>query len=151
MANVNAPRGLVPVRKLGGGSITQNAYSIATDYTTAIYTGDVVEMTGTGKNVTKSASGNTDNVGVFIGCSYIDANGKPVWSKYWPGVSDGKTNIVAQVIDDPDVIWEVRPMDAWPLKLAWSRIGMWAPATPNPANPACMPWYLAPAPRRAAV
>lgn len=108
MANVNAPRGLVPVRKLGGGSITQNAYSIATDYTTAIYTGDVVEMTGTGKNVTKSASGNTDNVGVFIGCSYIDANGKPVWSKYWPGVSDGKTNIVAQVIDDPDVIWEVQ-------------------------------------------
>ena len=28
------------------GSITQNAYSIATDYTTAIYTGDVVENDG---------------------------------------------------------------------------------------------------------
>lgn len=106
MANVNGPFGLRPVRKLGGGAITQNEYSIATDYTTAIYVGDVVEMTGTGRNVAKAAAENADNIGVFRGCSYVDANGSWTFAHYWPGVSDGKTNIVAYVIDDPDVIFE---------------------------------------------
>jgi len=106
MANVNGPFGLRPVRKLGNGVITQNEYSIATNYTTKIYVGDVVEMTGTGRNVTKAAAGNVDNIGVFRGCSYVDANGSWVFAHYWPGVSDGKKNIVAYVIDDPDVIFE---------------------------------------------
>lgn len=108
MANVNAPQGLKPVRTLTGGCIVQNEYSVATDYTTAIYHGDVVEMTGTGKNVGKSAAANADNVGVFMGCSYVSATGKPTWSPYWPGVSDGKTDIKAFVVDDPNVIWEVQ-------------------------------------------
>jgi hypothetical protein len=91
---------------LGGGAITQNEYSIATAYTTAIYVGDVVEMTGTGRNVAKAAAANADNIGVFRGCSYVDANGNWTFAHYWPGVSDGKTNIVAYVIDDPDVVFE---------------------------------------------
>jgi hypothetical protein len=106
MANVNGPFGLRPVRKLGNGVITQNEYSIAHDYATAIYVGDVVEMSGTGRNVTKAAAANADNIGVFRGCSYVDANGSWVFAHYWPGVSDGKKNIVAYIIDDPDVIFE---------------------------------------------
>lgn len=106
MANINGPFGLRPVRKLGGGEITQNEYSIATNYATAIYTGDVVEMTGTGRNIAQAAATNVDNVGVFRGCSYDDAQGNRVFSALWPGVSDGKTNIVAYVIDDPDVVFE---------------------------------------------
>lgn len=106
MANVNGPFGLRPVRKLGGGVITQNAYSIAHDYATAIYVGDVVEMSGTGRDVTKAAAANPDNIGVFRGCSYVDANGSWTFAHYWPGVSDGKKNIVAYVIDDPDVVFE---------------------------------------------
>lgn len=106
MANVNGPFGLRPVRKLGGGVITQNAYSIAHDYETAIYVGDVVEMSGTGRDVTKAAATNVDNIGVFRGCSYVDANGSWTFAHYWPGVSDGKKNIVAYVIDDFDVIFE---------------------------------------------
>lgn len=108
MANTNAPLGLRPVRTLDGGYIIQNEYSIATDYTTAIYSGDVVEMTGTGKNVTKAAATNVDNLGVFVGVSYTDANGKNVFSRYWPGVSDGKANIKAFVVDDPSVVFEVQ-------------------------------------------
>jgi hypothetical protein len=106
MANVNGPFGLRPVRKLGGGEITQNEYSIATAYATAIYTGDVVEMSGTGRDITQAAATNVDNIGVFRGCSYVDANGRWTFSPYWPGVSDGKTTIVAYVIDDPDVVFE---------------------------------------------
>jgi hypothetical protein len=108
MANTSAPRGLVPLRTLSGGTIVTNPYSIAADYTTAIYRGDVVELTGTGKNIAKSAAANVDNVGVFAGCYYTDATGKPVFSKYWPGVSDSKTNIVALVWDDPNIVWEVQ-------------------------------------------
>jgi hypothetical protein len=106
MANVNGPFGLRPVRKLGGGVITQNEYSIAHDYATKIFVGDVVEMSGTGRNITQAAATNVDNIGVFRGCSYVDANGSWVFAHYWPGVSDGKKNIVAYVIDDPDVIFE---------------------------------------------
>lgn len=108
MANQNAPFGLRPLRTLSGTNVNTSNYSIATDYTTAIYTGDVVERSGTGRNVTKAAATNVDNIGVFAGCSYTDANGKPVWSAYWPGVSDSKTNIVAYVYDDPNIVFEVQ-------------------------------------------
>lgn len=108
MPNTSAPRGLVPRRTLSGASIVTNPYSIAANYTTAIYRGDVVQLTGTGKNIAQSEAGNVDNVGVFAGCYYTDATGKPVWAKYWPGVSDGKTNIVALVYDDPNIVWEVQ-------------------------------------------
>jgi hypothetical protein len=91
---------------MSGATITTNPYSVLTTDTTAIYRGDVVELTGTGKIVQKSAAANADNIGVFAGCEYDDANGKRVFSKYWPGVSDSKTNIVAYVWDDPHIIWE---------------------------------------------
>lgn len=108
MANVDAKFGLRPVRKVDGGNISQNVYSIATDYTTAIYEGDVVEMTGTGRNVSKAAATNVDNIGVFKGCSYVDSTGSTVFSHHWPGVSDSKSNIKAYVIDDPNVVFEVQ-------------------------------------------
>lgn len=108
MANANAPKGLKPVRSLSGGTIVLNPYTIDPTYATAIFSGDVVEMTGTGKNIAKAEAGNADNVGVFMGCSYITAHGEPVWSPCWPGVSDGKTRIEALVCDDPNVIYEVQ-------------------------------------------
>lgn len=108
MANINAPFGFRPVRKLGGGEITTNIYSIATNYATAIYDGDPVEMSGTGRNVEIAEADNSDNIGVFKGCTYKTATGEIVYSHYWPGVSDGKTEIKAYVIDDPDVIFEIQ-------------------------------------------
>jgi hypothetical protein len=108
MANVDAKFGLRPVRTLGSENVNQNVYSIATNYATAIYTGDPVQMTGTGKNVILAEATNADNIGVFVGCSYTDANGKPTFSPYWPGVSDGKANIKAFVVSDPETIFEVQ-------------------------------------------
>lgn len=106
MANMNAPMGLIPRRTFDGSTIITSPYSIATAYTTAIGLGDVVKLTTTGKEINKSAAGNTDNIGVFAGCEYDDASGKRVWSKYWPGVSDGKSNIVAYVWDSPNILFE---------------------------------------------
>ncbi len=108
MANVNAPFGLKPLRKLGGGNINQTEYSIATTYATAIYTGDPVQLTSTSSQIAQAEAGNVDNIGVFCGCSYTDSTGATVFSPYWPGVSDGKTDIKAWVVDDPDVIFEMQ-------------------------------------------
>jgi len=89
----------------------QNVYSILTSYATAICTGNAVRMSGTGKNIENAVgtegSASMDMLGVFVGCSYTDANGKPTFSAYWPGVSDGKTNIKAFVLDDPETVFEV--------------------------------------------
>lgn len=107
MANVNSPFGLKPVRTMGGGAVTMNEYTIASAYGTDIFTGDVVEMTGTGRNIGKSAAANADNIGRFCGVSYDNAQGKRIFSQYWPA-STVATNVKALVVDDPDVIFEVQ-------------------------------------------
>lgn len=113
MANTNAPFGLRPVRHLNGNSIVQNAYTIASGYTSSIYRGDPVKLTGTSNNIdlaVGTASTPTVNgIGVFAGVSYVDATGKPVWSKYWPA-NTVATNIEAYVWDDPDIIFEAQSL-----------------------------------------
>ena len=107
MANVNGPFGLRPARHHSGGKIGANEYSIASGYATSIFTGDVVEMSGTGKNVEKAAAQNADNVGVFAGCRYVDAQGKQVFNQYWPA-STTATEVVAFVYDDPNIVFEAQ-------------------------------------------
>ena len=107
MANVNGPFGLRPARHLTGGVIRASEYSIASGYATSIFTGDVVEMTGTGTNVGKAAAQNADNIGVFAGCRYVDAQGKQQFSQYWPA-STTATDVVAFVYDDPNIVFEAQ-------------------------------------------
>lgn len=105
MANANSPFGLRPVRHQTGGMIRLTEYSIASGYNTSIFSGDVVEATGTGKNISKAAAANADNLGVFSGCRYVDAQGKQVFSPMWPA-STVATEIVALVYDDPNIVFE---------------------------------------------
>jgi hypothetical protein len=107
MANTNAPFGLRPIRHQTGGQIRASEYSIASGYSTSIFTGDVVEMTGTGKNVEQAAAANADNIGVFAGCRYVNQQGEQVFSQYWPA-STTATEIVAFVYDDPFIVFEVQ-------------------------------------------
>jgi len=107
MANTNAPFGLRPVRLFNGGDIRSTEYSIASAYGTKIYLGDVVQMTGTGTNIEVAAGGNVDNIGVFAGCSYINEQGRPTWSHYWPA-SSSFTQVKAYVWDDPNIIFEAQ-------------------------------------------
>ena len=90
-----------------GGACRLSKYSIASIYNTNIFQGDVVEMTGTGKNIAKSAAGNADNIGVFNGCSYVDSGGNVIFSKHWPA-NTVATKIVANVYDDPNIVFEVQ-------------------------------------------
>lgn len=105
MSNIDGAFGLRPVRHINGSCIHNNEYSIASGYSTNIFYGDAVEMTGTGRNVAVSVGGNVDSIGVFQGCRYVNAQGEQVFSKYWPA-STVATEVVALVVDDPDVIFE---------------------------------------------
>ena len=109
MANVDAPFGFRPVQKVGGGVSNQGQteYSIANNYGTAIFQGDPVELVSSGTLEVANAAGNTI-VGVFNGCFYTDpTTQKPTFSNHYPGaiVAD---DIVANVISDPNVVFEVK-------------------------------------------
>jgi hypothetical protein len=106
MSNVNAAFGLRPVRHMSGGEIQMNDYQIASGYATAIYKGDVVQQTTDG-TIIQAEAGNVDNVGVFAGVSYVDANGAQVFSPYWPA-STTATKIHAMVWDDPMIVFQIQ-------------------------------------------
>ena len=107
MANENGPNGLRAVRHSTGGAIRLSEYAIASAYNTDIFTGDQVEMTGTGKIIAKAAAGNMDSIGVFAGCRYVDAQGRQVFSPMWPA-NQVATDIRAMVYDDPNIVFEAQ-------------------------------------------
>lgn len=110
MANSNAPYGLRAVRHLSGGVVQTNRYTIASGYATSIFTGDPVLQTTDGTliiGVGTAGTPSTQLIGVFDGCSYTDAAGNQVFSKYWPA-STTATNIEAFVYDDPNIIFQIQ-------------------------------------------
>ena len=109
MANVLAPFGFQPTGTVSGAApnFRLSRRFIATTYSTAIYSGDVVS------NVSGSASGyiqlyaatTTAVAGVFMGCKYLSTSqGRTVWSPYYPG-SDAAADVTAYVIDNPDAMF----------------------------------------------
>jgi hypothetical protein len=105
MANENTPFGLRPLRLETGGTPPVEEMSMAADYSTAIYYGYPVQMTGTGTNIAVAEAGNVNNIGVFVGCRYVDSDGKQQFSRYWTGESNC-TDIVAYVVRAPQTIYE---------------------------------------------
>lgn len=107
MANTNAPRGFKPVGHMAGGTVRAREYTIASEYAANIFTGDPVQLTGTGRNIAVATAQTADSIGVFAGCAYTDAAGVRKFSHYWP-TGTVATNIVAYVYDDPDIIYEIQ-------------------------------------------
>ena len=107
MANVSEKFGLRPYRKLDGSPLVgaQNRYTIASNYGTAIYQGDLV-IPVTGGNIERHVYNNSSSVvGVFNGCFYTDpTTQKPTFSNYYPG-SIAASDITAFVVDDPDAVF----------------------------------------------
>ena len=108
MANETGNFGLRAARQLDGSPYNgaQNRYRILKNYATALYQGDLVM---TSLNGTIQRAGATDNpvVGVFNGVFYTDpTTSKPTWKNYYPA-SISANDIMAQVIDGPDVVFEI--------------------------------------------
>lgn len=108
--NQNTPQGLQPSQYINGSTWTGQVsqYLIASDYTTSLFMGDPIAMLdgGTiGIGVTSSPI-----IGVFWGCTYQDATGNYVYSKYWPAntVTFQSIPATAYVIDDPNVLFDIQ-------------------------------------------
>jgi hypothetical protein len=117
MANQDAAFGLRPVKRIGGTPFTggQSRYRIANNYGTAIYQGDMVAQV-TGGTVEIHADGGTvPIVGVFNGCKYTDpTSGEQVFSNKYPA-STAAADIIAFIIDDPMVVFEIQCDAAFPI------------------------------------
>tara|TARA_R110002111_G_scaffold230390_1_gene291638 strand:- start:649 stop:1233 length:585 start_codon:yes stop_codon:yes gene_type:complete len=117
MANQDAAFGMKPVRMIGGAPYNggQSRYRIAANYGTSIFQGDMVAaVTGGGVEV-HADGGNVPIVGVFNGCMYTDpTSGEQIFSNYYPA-STNAADIIAFVIDDPMVVFEIQAAIAFPI------------------------------------
>ena len=94
MANIDFPRGLQP----WGNLLQATEYTVASDYATALFIGDPVIATGTGRNVTAATAGTGNKVrGAIIGI--YDSNKVPL--TYLPASTGG----YVLVADHPDQLF----------------------------------------------
>jgi hypothetical protein len=113
---VNAPYGLKPINLYGGtpfaGATRQ--YRIASAYPTSIFYGDPTEMINDGTIIksaitTARATVTTSQIiGVFLGCSYVNAQGQTIFAQYFPANTAAPTGtfITAYVSNDPDTLFK---------------------------------------------
>ena len=113
MANQQGNFGFRPVLMMGSAynGQGQQQMTIASNETNSIFMGDPVVLNANG-SISRGSSAGAELVGIFNGCFYTDpTTQKPTFSNHYPGaiVAD---DIVANVISDPDVIFEVKVDDA---------------------------------------
>lgn len=96
------------------GQMRPKAYTIASTYAANIFEGDPVKLVDAGTVQLGTSDGTRSGtvagillLGIFAGCQYTDALGKPTVSSYWPsGVT--ATEITAWVYDDPETLFNVQ-------------------------------------------
>ena len=122
MASVASPYGLKPVNELGGTPYAGATRSFLIDpagTASSIYNGSPVYVNANGYLAVATATGadattngfptgtaNTGIVGVFVGCSYVNAQGQVIYAQYYPTGVTGVIN--AYVVDDPGVVFQVQ-------------------------------------------
>lgn len=111
MANINSPFGLRFARFISGhmGPST-NDFEIASGLTATIRAGDPIKMTGTGKQITLAAAGNTAH-GVFVGCEYVDTSNRNTLGTQWLSgttTSDGSAAKAKAMDDQKNIIWHIQ-------------------------------------------
>ena len=113
MSAISAPFGF-RASYHNSGQMRPKAYTITSAYAANIFSGDPVKLTDNGViqlgTSDGTRSGTVDGIsllGIFAGCQYLDASGKPTISPFWPSGATG-TEIVAWVYDDPETLFEVQ-------------------------------------------
>tara|TARA_B100000902_G_scaffold205698_1_gene196089 strand:+ start:263 stop:817 length:555 start_codon:yes stop_codon:yes gene_type:complete len=110
MANLDAPFGLSPIGKIGGGTDpAMNSYTAFANYATLISQGDIVKVDEAEGDVQMFAAGDggtdaTNAIGVFWGSSFTDSNGKPTFKNTRPASQLAEVF----VYDDPYQMFEVQ-------------------------------------------
>ena len=96
------------------GQIIAKAYTIASGYAQNVFQGDPVKLVdagviqlGTNDGTRSGSVGGISLLGIFAGCLYNDALGRPTVSPFWPtGIT--ATEIIAWVYDDPEILFAVQ-------------------------------------------
>ena len=108
---VPAPYGLKPINLIGGQVFAgaTRTFKIASGYNTNIFNGDIVTLVS-GGTIEKSNIQDQDTpvpglVGVFLGCSFVNAQGQTMYSQYYPAGTTGTINAI--VCEDPDALFKV--------------------------------------------
>ena len=110
MANLDAPFGLSPIGKIGGGTDpAMNSYKAFANYATIISQGDVVKVDEAEGDVqlfvaSEGGTDATNAVGVFWGSSFDDSDGKPTFKNTRPASQLADVF----VYDDPYQMFEVQ-------------------------------------------
>lgn len=122
MASTASPYGLRAVNEIGGLPYAGSTRTFLIDpagTASTIYNGSPVYVNANGYLAVATATGadattngfptgtaNTGIVGVFVGCSYYNAQGQLIFSQYYP---TGVTGVIqASVVDDPNVVFQVQ-------------------------------------------
>ena len=131
MASTASPYGLRAVNELGGlpyaGSTRQFLIDPA-GYNTNIFNGSIVAINTSGyiNIVTTNGDNSTPfpagTIGVFVGCSFVNAQGQTMYSQYYPAntASVQGSAITAYVIDDDRAVFQVQAAGT----LAQTALGM---------------------------
>lgn len=111
--SVSAPYGLLPVNLIGGQVFAGSTrlIPIATNSSTAIFYGDVVELNNAGVLAKETGTDAATPVGVFLGCTYTDPTFGKTFRQFYPGTTN-ITDIQAYVLDDPDALFKVAVVSA---------------------------------------
>ena len=121
MASTATPYGLKAVNELGGlpyaGSTRQFLIDPA-GYNTNIFNGSIVAINTSGYLNIVTTNGDpasgaafpAGTIGVFVGCSYVNAQGQTIFAQYYPAntVAPTGTAITAYVIDDDRAVFQVQ-------------------------------------------
>jgi hypothetical protein len=107
---VDKTYGFKPLNRLDGlpyaGAIRQ--IPVAAAYATAILNGDTVKVDTNGYLVAGSTTATGTNVGVLVGCQYVNSSGQTVQGQYYPAATSTTTALAyAYVVDDPNAIFKV--------------------------------------------
>jgi hypothetical protein len=131
MASTASPYGLRAVNELGGLPYAGSTRSFLIDpagYNTNIFNGSIVAINTSGyiNLVTTNGDNSTPfpagTIGVFVGCSFVNAQGQTMYSQYYPAntASVNGSAITAYVIDDDRAVFQVQAAGT----LAQTALGM---------------------------
>ena len=128
MASTATPYGLRAVNELGGlpyAGSTRTFLINPAGYNTNIFNGSIVAVNTSGYleivTTVGSSAGSifpAGTVGVFVGCSFVNAQGQTMYSQYYPANTTGV--VQAMVIDDDRTVFQVQAAGT----LAQTALGM---------------------------
>jgi hypothetical protein len=119
MASTASPYGLRAVNELGGLPYAGSTRTFLIDpagYNTNIFNGSIVRINTSGyiNIVTTNGDDSTPfpagTIGVFVGCSFVNAQGQTMYSQYYPAntAAVNGSSITAYVIDDDRAVFQAQ-------------------------------------------